>query len=79
MSSKDGQSASASAVKTAPAVVPITDVPSSARVRHFDELSDRTQQAFTTAFPSGHLDIDPETTDLSRGDVVVFTEYVRIQ
>ncbi|SEL54179.1 hypothetical protein SAMN04488691_105239 [Haloferax larsenii] len=78
MSSKDGQPASASAFKAAPAVVPITDVPPGARVRHFDELSDRTQQALTTALPSGHLDIDPESTNLSRGDVVVFTEYVRI-
>ncbi|KAB1198983.1 hypothetical protein GJR99_12855 [Haloferax sp. MBLA0078] len=59
--------------------MPITDVPPGARVRHFDELSDRTQHALATAAPSGRLDIDPATTRLSRGDVVVFTEYVRIQ
>ena len=78
MSSKDGQPASASGFDTSPAVVPITDVPPGARVRHFDELSDRTQHALATAVQSGRLDIDPASTRLSRGDVVVFTEYVRI-
>ncbi|WP_154325995.1 MULTISPECIES: hypothetical protein [Haloferax] len=79
MSSKDGRPAPATEFKASPAVVPITDVPPGARVRHFDELSDRTQHALATAAPSGRLDIDPATTRLSRGDVVVFTEYVRIQ
>ncbi|WP_416840594.1 hypothetical protein [Haloferax sp. DFSO52] len=79
MSSKDGQPAPATAFVASPVVVPITDVPPDARVRHFDELSDRTQHALATAAPSGRLDIDPAATQLSRGDVVVFTEYVRIQ
>lgn len=79
MSSKDGQPVSASEFQATPAVVPISDVPPGVRVRHFDELSDRTQHALATAAPSGRLDIDPSSSQLSRGDVVVFTEYVRIQ
>ncbi|ELZ99589.1 hypothetical protein C439_13584 [Haloferax mediterranei ATCC 33500] len=75
----DGQPTSATDVTTTPTVVPVTDVPSSARVHHFDELGERTQDALLTALPTGELDIDPSTTRLSRGDVVVFTEYVRIQ
>ncbi|ELZ96857.1 hypothetical protein C440_03748 [Haloferax mucosum ATCC BAA-1512] len=48
-------------------------------MHHFDELSERTQVALSTATPTGRLDIDPSTTRLSRGDIVVFTEYLRIQ
>ncbi|QOS12491.1 uncharacterized protein HfgLR_11770 [Haloferax gibbonsii] len=79
MSSKDGQSPSSPAVTAPPTVVPVTDVPPGARVHHFDELSERTQHALATASPAGRLDIDPTTSRLSRGDIVVFTDYVRVQ
>ncbi|ELK54676.1 hypothetical protein C452_15589 [Haloferax volcanii JCM 10717] len=49
------------------------------RVHHFDELSERTQRALATATPAGTLDIDTTTSRLSRGDIVVFTDYVRVK
>ncbi|KTG28447.1 hypothetical protein [Haloferax profundi] len=79
MSSKDEQPTSAPDVTTSPVVVPVTDVPAGVRVHHFDELSEQTQHALATVSHSGRLDIDPTATRLSRGDVVVFTEYFRVQ
>ena len=70
----------AAAQTTAPAaVVPVTDVSHTARVYHFDQLAEQTQDALTAAAPSGHLDVDLESTRLARGDVVVFTDYLSVQ
>ncbi|WP_410766677.1 hypothetical protein [Haloferax sp. DFSO60] len=79
MSLKEKSSAPVSDLGVAPSIVPVTDVSPDTRVHHFDQLSDRTQQAIARAAASGHLDIDTETTRLARGDVVVFTKYFRVQ
>ncbi|MFC7202492.1 hypothetical protein ACFQJC_03130 [Haloferax namakaokahaiae] len=81
MSLKDESSASVTDLAVAPSVVPISDVSPDTRVHHFDQLSDRTQQAIVDGSVSGHLDLDLETesTGLARGDVVVFTEYLLVR
>ncbi|CQR53837.1 MULTISPECIES: hypothetical protein [Haloferax] len=79
MSSKDGQQPSSPDATAPPTVAPVSDVPPGARVHHFDELSERTQRALAAASPAGRLDIDPTASRLSRGDIVVFTDYVRVQ
>ena len=59
----------------------VTDVPSDARVRHFDELDEETQ-TFVARFAAGWVDaVDPFTGDagdLVAGDVVVFTDYFSV-
>ena len=54
-------------------------VPETARVRHFDELDDSAQEyLFNVA--EGVSPRDPgNLSGLNEGDVVVFTEYYRIQ
>jgi len=54
-------------------------VPETARVRHFDELDDSAQEyLFNVA--SGASPRDPSNlSGLNEGDVVVFTDYYRIQ
>jgi len=48
-----------------------------ARVRHFDELSDRTQDAvFEIADEPRTV---PEAADLEDGDVVKFTDYYQVR
>ncbi|MBC9987033.1 MULTISPECIES: hypothetical protein [Haloferax] len=79
MSSKDGQPPSSPDATAPPTVAPVSDVPPGVRVHHFDELSERTQRALATATPAGTLDIDTTTSRLSRGDIVVFTDYVRVK
>ena len=79
MSSKDEPSLSAAHTTGAPVVVPVSDVSPTARVRHFDQLDEDAQDALTAAVPNGRLDVDPESTRLSRGDVVVFTDYFLVQ
>ena len=51
-------------------------VPTDARVRHFDELDDVAQQ-YLVAVANGTTPTE-RPTDLSSGDVVVFTEYYRV-
>jgi len=54
-------------------------VPRSGRVRHFDELNERTQE-YLVNVTEGASPRDPTTLPgLSEGDVVVFTEYYRIE
>lgn len=66
----------------------VTDVPSDARVRHFDELDEETQTV-VARFAAGWVDAaapvagdaaDPFAgdTDLVAGDVVVFTDYFSV-
>jgi hypothetical protein len=54
-------------------------VPESARVRDFDELDDAAQEYLAHAV-EGASPRDPTTlSGLSEGDVVVYTDYYRIQ
>lgn len=51
-------------------------VPENARVRHFDELEERTQRVlFDVAHNGASEERIPELAD---GDVVVFTDYYRV-
>jgi hypothetical protein len=52
------------------------DSPSGKRVRHFDEL-DETEQTMLAAVASGSTQCGQATT-LTRGDVVVFTDYYEV-
>ncbi|WP_159484060.1 hypothetical protein [Halorubrum sp. JWXQ-INN 858] len=52
-------------------------VPPNARVRHYDELSDDTQDAVVEL--AGRARTLPETADLDDGDVVKFTEYYLVR
>ena len=51
--------------------------PPGARVRHFDELSEETQNAVFEA--AGRPRTVPEADDLDDGDVVKFTDYYRVR
>ena len=51
-------------------------VPPGARVRDFDELDDSTQQFFLSTANDGAV---PPGRGLSQGDIVVFTDYYRVQ
>ncbi|MFC6989297.1 hypothetical protein ACFQJD_12330 [Haloplanus sp. GCM10025708] len=53
-----------------------TAVPADARVRHFDELDDDSQQ-YLAAVESGETPA-AMPTGLASGDVVVYTDYFRI-
>jgi hypothetical protein len=54
-----------------------TDQPSpGVRVRDYDELDDRTQEFFLSTAADGTV---PAGRDLSQGDVIVFTDYYRVQ
>jgi hypothetical protein len=54
-------------------------VPESARVRHFDELDDSAQE-YLVHVAEGASPRDPTNlSELNEGDVVVFTDYYRIQ
>jgi hypothetical protein len=60
-------------------VIRTNSVPESARVRHFDELDDAAQEYLAHAV-EGASPRDPTTlSGLSEGDVVVYTDYYRIQ
>jgi hypothetical protein len=53
-------------------------VPETARVRHFDELDDAAQE-YLYDVTTGGSPRDPSTlSGLQEGDVVVFTEYLRV-
>jgi len=53
-------------------------VPETARVRHFDELDDSTQE-YLFSVVEGASPRDPSNlSGLSEGDVVVFTDYYHI-
>ena len=47
-----------------------------ARVRHFDQLDERTQEFFLATAADRTV---PEGRGLERGDVVVFTDYYRVR
>jgi hypothetical protein len=51
-------------------------VPPGVRVRDYDELDDRTQEFFLSTAGEGTV---PPGFDLSQGDIVVFTDYYRVQ
>jgi len=52
-------------------------VPPDTRVRHYDELSDETQNAIYEI--AGRPRTTPETGDLADGDVVKFTDYYLVR
>ncbi|ELZ53414.1 hypothetical protein C467_13657 [Halorubrum hochstenium ATCC 700873] len=52
-------------------------MPSDARVRHFDELSDDEKQL--VAELAGEPRTAPETSNLEDGDVVKFTDYYLVR
>ncbi|VTT87931.1 hypothetical protein DM2_1265 [Halorubrum sp. DM2] len=52
-------------------------MPSDARVRHFDELSDDEKQV--VAELAGRPRTAPETSTLEDGDVVKFTDYYLVR
>ena len=52
-------------------------IPEHARVRHFDELSEDTQNAVFEA--AGRPYTVPRTADLDDGDIVKFTDYYQVR
>jgi hypothetical protein len=54
----------------------VADVPTGARVRHFDELDEATQ-TFVARAAAGKRS-DGAAVDLFEGDVVVFTDYFSV-
>ncbi len=51
-------------------------VPEGSRVRHFDQLDERTQDA-VASIDGAHAVFD--APELTTGDVVVFTDYYRVE
>ena len=54
-------------------------VPENARVRHFDELDDTDQEFLVDATSGDGSRPSAARSGLSAGDVVVFTDYYRVQ
>jgi hypothetical protein len=56
----------------------IESVPASATVRHVDQLDSETFEAFYDAVTGDHC-VSAGATDLEPGEVIVFTEYYRVE
>ncbi|MFC6716802.1 hypothetical protein ACFQGT_16890 [Natrialbaceae archaeon GCM10025810] len=56
---------------------PIDSIPSDAPVRHVDQLDERALEQFL-ALRSG-TSIDPGEASLEAGEVIVFTDYYRVE
>ncbi|MFC6953884.1 hypothetical protein [Halorubellus litoreus] len=54
-------------------------VPVDATVKHVDQLRDRTYRQIARATDGSVVEIDAASTRLSAGDVVVFTDYLRVE
>jgi hypothetical protein len=54
-------------------------VPADATVKHVDQLEDATYQRLALAVRDHTVKIDASTTTLAAGDVVVFTDYLRVE
>ena len=57
-------------------VTPTESVPAGSRVRHFDELSDSAQDAVAGADDGAVI---RGSSGLSTGEVIVFTDYYRVE
>jgi hypothetical protein len=55
------------------------DVETDDDVRHFDQLSDRAQRVVAAADADWTPSVDAPTPALATGDVVVFTDYYRVE
>lgn len=56
----------------------VESVPADATVRHVDQLDSETFGAFYDAVTGDHCVSDP-TPDLEPGEVIVFTDYYRVE
>lgn len=54
-------------------------VPADATVKHVDQLHERTYRAVARAANGSAVELDAASTVLSAGDVVVFTDYLRVE
>ncbi|MFC6725941.1 hypothetical protein ACFQE1_16530 [Halobium palmae] len=58
--------------------VPATEVPPEARVVHFDQLGDAAKDRILSRDRGGEVTLGSTPAELDSGDVVVFTEYLRV-
>lgn len=54
-------------------------VPADADVKHVDQLDDRVYRTVRRAANGSAHELDASATRLSPGDVVVFTDYLRVE
>jgi len=54
-------------------------VPADATAVHVDQLAERTYQRIVRATDGEAVEVEASTTRLSAGDVVVFTDYLRVE
>lgn len=54
-------------------------VPADATVKHVDQLRDRTYRRIDRATDGSVVEVDAASTRLSAGDIVVFTDYLRVE
>ena len=54
-------------------------VPADATVKHVDQLSARFYRQIERAADGSAVEIDAASTRLSAGDIVVFTDYLRVE
>ena len=54
-------------------------IPADATVKHVDQLQASTHSALARAADGAAVELDAASTVLSAGDVVVFTDYLRVE
>lgn len=54
-------------------------VPADATVKHVDQLRESTYRRIARATDGSVVELDAASTQLSAGDIVVFTDYLRVE